>query len=60
MRRKPPASPRKSQDAEDRCGAKQRSSLGQPLLDRMNKALHDAGVPSGVVQRRDDFLSPDD
>jgi DNA helicase-2/ATP-dependent DNA helicase PcrA len=29
------------------------------LLDRMNKALHDAGVPSGVAQRRDDFLSPE-
>lgn len=29
------------------------------LLDRMNKALHDAGVPSGMAQRRDDFLSPE-
>jgi DNA helicase-2/ATP-dependent DNA helicase PcrA len=29
------------------------------LLDRMNKALHDAGASSGVAQRRDDFLSPE-
>ena len=29
------------------------------LLDRMNKALHDADVPSGVAHRRDDFLSPE-
>jgi len=28
------------------------------LLERMNTALHDAGVPSAIAQRRDDFLSP--
>jgi DNA helicase-2/ATP-dependent DNA helicase PcrA len=44
-----------------------RSSWGQTtvlartkaLLDRMNRALHDAGVAAGVAQRRDDFLSPE-
>ena len=28
------------------------------LLERMNTALHDAGVQSAIAQRRDDFLSP--
>jgi DNA helicase II / ATP-dependent DNA helicase PcrA len=27
------------------------------LLERMNRALHDCGVPSVIAQRRDDFLS---
>lgn len=29
------------------------------LLDRMNKALHNAGVAAAVAQRRDEFLSPE-
>lgn len=44
-----------------------RSSWGQTtvlartkaLLERMNRALHDAGVTARVAQRRDDFLSPE-